>query len=479
MIDDRFLRRCLLVGALLTTPLANGATVLSGATLFDGNGGPPIVNSVIRIANGRIQCVGTSTNCQPGKDDEVVDLSGQFITPGLIDAHVHFTQTGWLDGRPHQAFVQQHYDYEKLQASLKANQDRWHRAYLCSGITAVFDPGGMPWSPAFEQAAEGHPERVHYRAAGPLITHAKVTDLRALGGDTFLPMDSEEDVAEGVRRLLDWGARAVKVWYLNPPAERRQELDALLIKTGELARAHGLPLIVHSTELRNAKQALRAGAKMLVHSVEDTLVDAEFIELARQTKVIYAPTLQVGGNWSRALAMVALGQTITPDDPNGCIDVETRRVIGEAPTLHETAPAAIKSAGRVFDRLEATGQERGIMMANLKTLFDAGITVATATDAGNPLTFHGPAIYREMEIMQAAGIPAADIIGLSTRNGALVLDLLGDIGTLEKGKIADLIVLAEDPSQNASAFRSVHHVMHLGEYEPITKFADAAKVPWP
>ena len=76
-----------------------------------------------------------------------------------------------------------------------------------------------------------------------------------------------------VQELVDMGSTAVKVWYLRPSPERRDELDARLMQIGEETRAAGLDLIVHATSLREAKQALRAGAVLLVHSVEDQPVD--------------------------------------------------------------------------------------------------------------------------------------------------------------------------------------------------------------
>ena len=85
-----------------------------------------------------------------------------------------------------------------------------------------------------------------------------------------------------------------------------------------------------------------------------------------------------------------------------------------------------------------------------------------ATDAGNPLTLHGPSIFTEMEAMQAAGVPAADILVMATRNGARAMGRERDFGTLEPGKLADLLVLAEDPRADVRAFRSRTHVMRAG-----------------
>jgi imidazolonepropionase-like amidohydrolase len=92
----------------------------------------------------------------------------------------------------------------------------------------------------------------------------------------------------------------------------------------------------------------------------------------------------------------------------------------------------------------------------------SGNTIVVATDAGNPLTLHGPSIYNEMEAMQAAGIKAPDIIVMATHNGARAMGRERDFGTLEAGRIADLLVLTEDPRTDVAAFRSLTHVMRAG-----------------
>lgn len=102
------------------------------------------------------------------------------------------------------------------------------------------------------------------------------------------------------------------------------------------------------------------------------------------------------------------------------------------------------------------------MNENLRRVHEAGVTIATGTDAGNPLTLHGPSIYNEMEAMQAAGISARDVVVMSTRNGAVAMRRLEDFGTLEAGKLADLIVLEENPNEDVRAFRSLTHVMRAG-----------------
>jgi imidazolonepropionase-like amidohydrolase len=234
-------------------------------------------------------------------------------------------------------------------------------------------------------------------------------------------------------------------------------------EVGAAAREAGLDLIVHSTGLREAKVALRAGAVLLVHSVEDQPVDQEFLDLLKRNRATYAPTLVVGRNSTRASVSIALGEQYPIDDPGRCVDSSTVAKIANVEPLRALLPVERRSPDALYRRLESVGA-RGVMMAeNLRRVHGSGGTIVTATDAGNPLTLHGPSIYNEMEAMQAAGIPAAEIVVMATRNGAHTMGRLTDFGTLEAGKIADLVVLADDPRADVRAFRSLTHVMRAGK----------------
>ena len=102
------------------------------------------------------------------------------------------------------------------------------------------------------------------------------------------------------------------------------------------------------------------------------------------------------------------------------------------------------------------------MQENLLEVFNAGGRIATATDAGNPMTLHGPSIYREMEMMQAAGLNPEAVIEMSTRGGAIAMGRENLFGQIEDGMIADLIVLSQDPREDVRNFRSLTHVMRAG-----------------
>jgi imidazolonepropionase-like amidohydrolase len=446
-----------------TNAAAAQTTALTGGTVIDGTGRPGIANAVVVITGSRLTCVGTSAQCPVPSGAARVDVTGKFLTPGLVDAHVHFSQTGWVDGRPDGLSAPSLYPYPETARALRANPARWYRSYLCTGITAVYDVGGHPWTTALPARAESDSMAPHVRAAGPLITHASRS---ALNVDdevyTFLPMGTSDEVKAGVAKLKAMGSSAVKVWYLAPSLARREELDARMVEVGAAARAAGLDLIVHATGLREAKVALRAGAVLLVHSVEDLPVDQEFLGLLAKNNAVYAPTLIVGRNATRASVSIGFGVRFPVDDPGGCVDSNTVAKIANVEPLRALMPEERRAPDAAFRRLEIAGARGTVMAENLRRVHSAGATIATATDAGNPLTLHGPSIFAEMEAMQAAGLSAPDVIVMSTRNGALAMGRLKDFGTLEAGKLADLLVLAEDPRVDVKAFRSRTHVMKGG-----------------
>ena len=140
--------------------------------------------------------------------------------------------------------------------------------------------------------------------------------------------------------------------------------------------------------------------------------------------------------------------------------------------MQDSIPENRKKLSNLYGRLEYIGRVQATMMENLKRVNAAGVRIATATDAGHPLTFHGPSIYSEMEAMERAGLTPAEIIVMSTKNGAGVMGRLTDIGTLEKGKIANLAILTEDPGKSTKAFRTITHVMRGGKLNEIQHFSN-------
>ena len=356
-------------------------------------------------------------------------------------------------------------------ARQKSKPERYYRAYLCSGVTLVFDTGGYPWSLDLKAAAEHNPKAPHIAAAGPRITHAPPAALNLPAEQQYLLLSDEDAGRSAVRFMAAFGADAIKVWFLRvrEGEEEAIDIDARVAAVAEEAAAQGLPLIVHATSLREAKVALRARAHLLVHGVDDQLVDEEFLSLAKENGTIYTPTLRVGAGYLRMFEAVKRVSAPQLDDPNRCVDEETRQMIVESAELydHPSVRAFEQDLKAYRDRLDAAYVRK---VENLRRVHRAGITIALGTDAGNPGTLHGPSIYAELAAIQAAGIEPAELLVMATRNGARAMGR-EDIGTIAAGNIADLIIVSESPLQDVKNLRHITHVMRAGRLHTIEELA--------
>ncbi len=418
--------------------------ILAGATLVDGTGAAPVSDAVVVVRGGRVACAGARASCTGGEAiRDTMDLAGTWIIPGLIDAHVHFGQTGWVDGRPDALDRRRDFPYDRTVADLEAHPDRFLRAYLCSGVTAVFDVGGYAWSYALRARAESDFGAPHVAAAGPLLSTVdhwiNLPDAKQI---LYVPDDSAARV--GVRANLARGADAIKVWYVVRPSADTNALKAVVRAAAAETHRLGARLIVHATGLWEAKDALRAGADVLVHGVMSEPVDDEFVQLARSAHVIYTPTLTVGDGYRQVRA-----RHFEPHYPLSCVDSATVAHARATDTIPGGTP-------------NATDRRLEIGIANLGVVYRAGVTIAMGTDAGNPLTLHGPSVYWEMTSMQQAGMSAMDVLVASTRNGARAMGRERDLGTLEPGRAADLVVLTADPTADIANVQRVRYVMRGG-----------------
>jgi imidazolonepropionase-like amidohydrolase len=425
-----------------------------GATLVDGTGSAPVTNATIVLRGGKIDCAG---RCAIPAGVTVVDGRGLWVTPGLVDAHVHFGQSGWADARPDFVDVRSKYPYESVSADLKQHPERFFRSHLCSGVTSVFDVGGYPWSIAMAQRERTDPRAPRVAAAGPLLSTIDFW-VNLPAERQFIHLKDVEAARTGVAYLESLGADAVKVWYIVTPEQTVESSAAAVLAAGEEARKAGLPLIVHATGLAEAKVALKAGAHLLVHSVIGAPVDDEFLALAKKTGAIYCPTLTVFNGYHRLTQALLAKRPPSVDDPNGCVDAET--------TAHVAETARIPQPKDIEERAARQTERVGVVdrngKANLKRVAEAGIPIAMGTDAGNPLTLHGPAVYAEMEAMQASGMTPMQVLVASTRGGAMAMGLEKEIGTVEKGKSADLLIVAGDPTADVANLRKARYVVRGG-----------------
>jgi imidazolonepropionase-like amidohydrolase len=426
---------------------------LVGATLVDGTGSPPVPDAVVVVEEGRIRCAGPREACPIPTGARVRDLRGRWIVPGLVDAHVHYSQTGWADGRPDALDLRAEHPYDVTVARLRREPETFFRSHLCAGVTSTFDVGGFPWSWELRDRAAGNPAAPRVRSAGPLLS-TRDHWLNLPGERQFLHMSDRDATRLGVSYLVSAGTDAVKVWYLavQDPAEAARQREHLEI-AGRWARQHRIPLIVHATTLDGAKEALRAGATLLVHSVEDREVDREFLDLALRNGAVYTPTLTVYLGYDE-LAFRRFDES-RPDLP--CVDPGTLDRVRSTRAIR----GAVEGSER--EAREARSRERADRMAaNVRAVHAAGVPVAAGTDAGNPLTFHGASMVGEVEALEAAGLTPLEALVAATRNGALAMGLQDEVGTVEVGKVADLLVLTADPLAGARNLGAVEEVFRAG-----------------
>lgn len=433
---------------------AQDPVALAGATLIDGRGGPPVPDAVVVIRAGRIECVGARSACPVPAGVRTVDVRGRWLLPGIVDAHVHYSQTGWADGRPDALDMRERFPYIETIAKLKDPRP-FYRANLCSGVTATFDVGGFPWTWTLRAAAEWDPAAPHVSAAGPLLS-TRDHWLNVPGERQFLYMGTDSAVLAGARYLIANRTDALKVWFLaGASSPDTTDWKRRIRLAGDMARDAGIPLIVHATGLWQAKEALRAGAKLLVHGVSDVPVDDQFLELARRNGTVYTPTLVVTSGYrqlrARAFDHAAYGESLA------CVDPATRAKA----FLSDSLPGGA-SAEQAAQASQAAARRFALEADNVRRVHAAGVAVALGTDAGNPLTLHGPSVYLEMEALHAAGLTPMQVIVAATRNGALAMGRLADFGTIERGKIADLVVLRADPVADIRNARTVELIVRGG-----------------
>jgi hypothetical protein len=200
---------------------------------------------------------------------------------------------------------------------------------------------------------------------------------------------------------------------------------------------------------------VRAGADILVHSVTDRLVDTDFIDLVTKRDVLYITTLFVEDGYRNVLRQkVALS------------DIE--RKLGDPEVIATWAELGKVPPGEIPNGVPSIPDppKRPVSFDNLMLMETAGVRIVAGTDAGNIGTLHGPSLHREFELMEAAGMRPSEIITSATKNAAAVMGRENDLGTLEKGKFADLVILDADPLADIKNTRKIFKVMKGGEFLP-------------
>jgi imidazolonepropionase-like amidohydrolase len=379
--------------------------VLNGGTLIDGTGAAPVTQSAVVIRNGRIETVGTAGAPTWPKDADVIDLSGKTVLPGLIDCHDHMALHGY--DLPRRWFLDEPASTRSLRTAQAIQQT------LARGYTAVRDAGGL--DAGFRLAVEEGLIR------GPRLLTA-ISIISPIGGigdrvapsghecvvppDTALPRGvarGVDDVRNVVRTMVRAGADVIKCATTGGASSRKGHgprdaafsLDEMKALVDE-AHALGRKVMCHALGGRGLRIAVEAGVDSIEHGcyLDE---DAELIPMMAEQGTVFVPTLLV---------------------------YEYHRE-SKSPHVKERAHALLAHHIESVQRALA-----------------AGVKVVAGTDAGG----HGhPPNAGELPLLAQAGLTPMQALQAATGWAAECLGLGQELGTVEKGKLADLVVVDGDP----------------------------------
>ncbi len=424
-----------------------------GGNVVNPEGASSTKNAVILIEDNKITQVGKSGDVRIPEGAVTIDAEGKWIIPGLVDSHIHFFQSGGIYTRPDVIDLRKYVPYvEGELAEIRERLPDTFARYLRCGITSVVDVGGPFWNFEVRELARQTEVAPRVAVAGPLISTYQPEALTT-DDPPIIKVNSIEEALELVRRQVERKADLIKIWYIVRSDQKPEDHLALVKATIEEGHKNGIRVAVHATQLETAKAAVRAGADILVHSVYDTEVDNEFVELLKDRDVIYTPTVIVLEGYKEVLAQqVAL--TLMEHEMANPYTVSTLFDLRKLP--EDAAPT------RSEDWIQARNLRIKIAKKNLKILQDAGVTIAAGTDAGNIGTLHGPALFREFELMAEAGLSAMEILTTATINGVKLMGRADELGTIEQGKLADFVILNSDPLLDIRNTSDIHLVVKNG-----------------
>src|ERR1700757_235327 len=436
---------------------------LVGATVINPADGKVMPNATVVINGDKIEraAMGKQDAATLGKQ---IDCVGKFILPGYIDTHVHFFQSADLFTRPDAADFNSIRTYKDEVAWIKSHLDDDFARYIRCGITSVVDVGGPMWNFEVRQKANTTAKAPRVAVAGPLISSVSREKLD-LGDPPIVKIDTPEQAREFVRKLIERKPDFVKIWYIVDKDHPVDAFRPVARATIEESHAHKVRVMVHATELETARAAVEEGADVLVHSVIDKPVDDAFVKLLKDHNTILCPTLVVFERYGRVFSHQL---NFTPEEqkwgnPEVIASLDVTKIPEEK--LPDRVKQALADPKAMMDRINKTYE---VALPNLKKLEDAGVTIAAGTDAGNIGTIHGPALFREFQLMKQAGLTPMQILQCTTANAAKLFggDTGAHIGKVENGNFADLVILNSNPLDDIAHASDIDSVIKNGVIYP-------------
>ncbi|MBK9166360.1 MAG: amidohydrolase family protein [Bryobacterales bacterium] len=423
----------LLLAGCAEPPTGPTAKAIIGASLIDGTGAPPIEDAVIIVAGSRIRAAGPRAVVPIPAGAEKLDGTGLWVTPGLIDLHVH------LGAKAGPRFDASEYTRERIERNLAA--------YLAYGITAVRSVGtereaGFAVRQAIRDGSLAAPALF---TAGRGFTAPGGHPSQEIGDIARQPADAA-GARQQVSELAAQRADLIKIWIDDlggtAPKIRPEVTEAILAA----AREANIPVVAHIHSLADALHLTRNGAAGFLHMVRDTedLPGAALAEW-KEKQIVFAPTLV-----RQELAWLFQEQPALLDDPvlaatlePGVLDAVRAAKSEPSARAREEFARAIRNTGRAAK---------------------AGVPIGAGSDGGSAIDFPGWAFHRELELLVQAGLSPLETVTAATRNGALALGQLAERGTVETGKRADLVIVRGNPLEDIRRLRAIERVMLGGQW---------------
>lgn len=439
------LRPCLLAAALCgSIGIAHAATVIRGARVIDGTGSPPRNDVTLVIDGDRISLMGQGLRAKMPEGTRVIDYSGKTIIPALVSDHSHI---GSVDGV--KSGLPTLYTRDNALRQLR----QW-RAYGVTTVTSlgVNDPAVFYPLRADLHAGKADGADLFGADRGIGVPNGAPPEKMMKVGANQLDRPSTPDEARAaVDAAAQRGTDLVKVWVDDfngsLPVKMKPEIWRAVI---DEAHAKHLRVAAHIYYLDDAKHLVDDGVDILAHGVRDKPVDADLVASMKKRGTWYIPTL----------------------DLNEAAYIYARHPawMDQAFFRHAVQPDLVRqfADGAWRDKVQNDGSAKTneealkTNLANLKTLFDAGVKIGFGTDSGaTPLRIPGFAEHRELALLVDAGLTPLQAINIATQRAAELLGL-DDRGVLAPGKRADFVVLDADPSQDIEASTKIDAVWQRG-----------------
>jgi imidazolonepropionase-like amidohydrolase len=409
---------------LLTLNLSAQKTYIWCGTLIDGISDEPKKNMTIVIEKNKI--VSVENGFSPsGANDKSIDLKTKTVTPGWIDCHVHLSH----ETSPN-AYIER---FQLNDVDYAYRSVVYAKRTLMAGFTTVRDAGGSVVISLKKAINQGIIEGPRIVAAGTAIgstgshgdpTNGYRTDLMGDPGPRIGVANGVDECIKAVRQRFKDGSDVIKIMATggvldvsanSSGAQYTEEEIKAIVQT---ASDYGIKVMAHAHGAEGIKRALRAGVISIEHG---TLMDVECIDLFKKYGAWYVPTVIAGKSVSDSAKI-----------PNYYPPVVAKKAVEIGPKIQSTLGRAYK----------------------------AGVKIAFGTDAG--VYRHGMN-WLEFGYMVDAGMKPMDVIKAATISAAELLGMKDQIGSIEAGKLADIVAVDGDPLKDPKVFGKVIFVMKNGD----------------